>query len=262
MDIIEINSFLELVERVTKSYNCGHWVFRGVPDGQNHKLIPSVGRLKKFKEDYIDFRLNEEELLNKFKLRSFGQLKHHPNDNWEWLTLAQHHGLPTRLLDWTTSPLVAAFFSTKPEFEGDGELKECCLNGGAIYAIHFCEYIDTDDFPNPFEYKQHGFFYPPHISERVSGQSGLFSVQPDPTEEFQIGYEKQFELEIIEKIIFSQEVAKEIRQALYFLGIRQGNLFPDLDGFASDLKSQIVLADCHGRHNKWMPSFQNEAEFP
>jgi len=249
METENISSFNEFVEKVTRWYNCGHWVYRGVSDNKNHKLIPSVGRMTKFQDKDNDFLQNEEELLNKFKLRSYGQLKHHPKNDWEWLTLAQHHGLPTRLLDWTSSPLVAAYFATKPEFDNNGYLKPCCENGGAIYAVHFCEYIDTEEITNPFDCKEHGFFYPPHISERVSGQSGLFSIQPDPTKEFQEGYNKD-ESDVIEKIVFSKEVAKEIQESLYFLGVRQGNLFPDLDGFAIDLKTQFGITSCHYRHPK------------
>ena len=249
MKNIEIDSFLDFIKIMTKEHNCGHWVYRGVTDQIEHSLIPSVGRIGKFDDEFYDFKENEEELLNKFKLRSYGQLKHYPKNDWEWLTLAQHHGLPTRLLDWSSSPLVAAYFATKPEIDGKGKIKECCVNGGAIYAVHFCEYIDTERNSSPFDVEHHGFFYPPHISERVSGQSGLFSVQPNPKEEFNIGFEEEFEEEI-EKIIFSKEVAYEIQTSLYFLGIRQGNLFPDLEGFAHDLKTQFGISDCHYKYKE------------
>lgn len=244
MNTIEINSFTEFIEYVTQNNNCGHWVYRGVTD-QLRPLIPSVGRIAKFQDEFYDLKQNEKELLDKFKLRSYGQLKHHPQNDWEWLTLAQHHGLPTRLLDWTSSPLVAAYFATKPKFTENGELKDCCENGGAIYATHFCEYIDTEENPNPFEFTEHGFFYPPHISERVSGQSGLFSIQPNPLEDFQLSYETEFGGDEFIKLTFNKETAYEIRNSLYFLGIRQGNLFPDLDGFANDLKTQFAISDCH-----------------
>lgn len=246
---IEIKSFIEFIEQVTINHNCGHWVYRGVTDQSSHKLVPSIGRNDDYISGFEEMERMESELLNKFKLRSFGQLKKHPTTDWEWLTLAQHHGLPTRLLDWTSSPLVAAFFATKPEFNEKGQMKDCCENGGAIYAVHFCEYIDTEAESNPYLVKEHRFFYPPHISERVSGQAGLFSIQPDPAKEFQIGYEIEHSEEV-DKLVFTQSVGYEIRNALYFLGIRQGNLFPDLDGFARELKAQVGITDCHYMHRK------------
>jgi len=249
MTTYELTSFINFVERVINFYTCGHWVYRGVSDQLNHKLIPSVGRIEKFDDGCYNLRQNEEELLSKFKLRSYGYLKHYPQNDWEWLTLAQHHGLPTRLLDWTSSPLVAAYFATKPDFGSKGQLKACCENGCAIYANHFCKYIDTEENPIPFDFPEYGFFYPPHISERVSGQSGLFSIQPAPKEEFQIGYENQYQENKIEKLTFTKEIAEEIRNTLYFLGIRQGNLFPDLEGIAIDIKAQLEFTDCQYKNS-------------
>lgn len=250
MTTLKIDSFIDFIDIIIENYACGHYVYRGATDRKNHKLIPSIGRIDRFKDDEIPFDSFEEEMLDKFKLRSYGQLKHFPRNDWEWLALAQHHGLPTRLLDWTTSPLIAAFFATKVEFEMNGDLKDCCPNGGVIYAAHFKKYINTEEDGNPFSYNKKGFFYPPHISERVSGQAGLFSIQPDPAQEFQRGFDEVDEERWIFKLTFTKTVARKIQECLYLLGIRQSNLFPDLDGFAFDLRTQFGITNCHYKHHK------------
>lgn len=240
----EIKSFEHLTEYIVNTHSCGHWVYRGVSNDR-HPLIPSFGRLQKFNGIDKSAVLEEEkEILEKFKRRSLGKLTIVPQNNWEWLSLAQHYRLPTRLLDWTSSPLIAAYFATKPKFDSRGKLLECNELGCSIYAAHFCNYLSIDS-NSPFEFKSHGFFYPPNITERVSGQLGLFSIQRDPWIDFRQGIEKQkLDIEII-KLTISQEVASHIQKSLYSLGIRNGSLFPDLEGLADDIRMGMESGDCH-----------------
>lgn len=232
---IEIFSFEELVLKISEIYNNGQWVFRGVKDKVNHKLIPSIGRLPISKYDFPYF---EKEIFNRFKLRAKGKLKLQPQNDLEWLTLAQHYGLPTRLLDWSTSPMVAAFFATQPELDAKGMLQPCCNNGGAIYVYEVPEYYDTDFLKEPFGDGVY-IFHAPHLSERITGQSGLFTIQSDPQRELDYpGIEQH-----IHKITFSSKTAISIQKSLYYLGIRQGLLFPDLDGIAKDIKTELVFGN-------------------
>ena len=245
MNIISTNSFAELIQKFTTEFSCGHYVFRGVCDSINHKLIPSIGRINTEMLCGLTIKEYETETLKRFKLRANAETSPQPKNDWEWLALAQHHGLPTRLLDWTTSPLIALYFATKPETNNYGSLKPLCENGGAVYAMHTCRYIDTElCAPFPFDYEKHGIFYPPHVTKRISGQFGLFSTQPDPSKEFQVGFPND-EGNSIYKIEFNSSVASEIQKSLYVLGVRHESIFPDLDGFTHDLKVKFNLMQCH-----------------
>jgi hypothetical protein len=124
MRIINIDSFDHLIHVLQNpDYCCGHVIFRGVRDQINHKLIPSVGRLAYYqgapRETLIS---HEHHLLGLYRHRAYGELAKIPQNYLIWLALGQHHRLPTRLLDWTYSPLVAVFFATEPELKHDGTL--------------------------------------------------------------------------------------------------------------------------------------------
>lgn len=245
MDTIKINSLENLLSTVTSGdFACGHVVFRGVTDSVNHKLIPSVGRIDTSILCGLSINNYERETLNRFKLRANPEINPQPKDDWEWLAVAQHHGLPTRLLDWTTSPLIALYFATKPEVDHDGKLKKCNDNGGAIYALHTCNYLDTSCLVPPTDFTEFGLFYPPHISKRITGQFGLFSIQSDPTIALQDSFTPD-EGNWIKKIEFDSNVAEEIQKKLYLLGVRHETIFPDLDGFTFDLKVKFNVTSCH-----------------
>lgn len=80
--------------------------YRGVQDA-DFELIPSVGRLGVEKlETLVQI---ETSMLELFMKKSHTYLQSKPSNQFEWLSLAQHHGLPTRLMDWTFNPLIALF---------------------------------------------------------------------------------------------------------------------------------------------------------
>ncbi len=249
MQTIPITGLQDLIAKCTTGdLACGHVVYRGAPDAVEYRLIPSVGRIVRLTADGYSLQVHEKEILDAFKLRSAGLLASRPRNEWEWLALAQHHGLPTRLLDWTTSPLIAAFFATLPRLGSDGALLPHASAEAAIYALHDCSYIEVDRFPDPFAYTEHGLFFPPHVSPRISGQAGLFSIQPNPSEEFQVGFEA-CDYRWIRKFTFSGAVATQMQKELYLLGVRQSLLYPDLDGFALEIKMRREFSDCYVSHS-------------
>ena len=120
--------FITRIRQVYQSWGEPHYIwFRGEPSCDT-PLLPSVYRPKP------DGSLhNENALLQMFRMRApsyYGELIPNRGDTDQWLFLAQHVGLPTRLLDFTRSPLVALFFAVEGETEKDSTV--WCLNDNAV----------------------------------------------------------------------------------------------------------------------------------
>ena len=161
-EITSLNTFLDYGNGHYFTANRGVWVFRGHSD-VSYKLIPSVGRStpsSKSRQKY------EASLFNIFCREAVSHLRTVPSDDWEWLSIAQHHGLPTRLLDWTANPLVALYFAVEANTEVDGELF-------ALYSTSMASKRVRDG--SPFEIKIPVKFYPKDLRKRLN-QTRLFNI--------------------------------------------------------------------------------------
>ena len=134
----EISSFDEYHEFVIPDYVNPGTLFRGVSNS-NYELIPSVGR---HLSRYISNGKNKQDLLNHeefsldiFEKESSAYLNRSLISKWETMVIAQHHGLPTRLLDWSHNPLVALFFA----------VQKCDENNAAVYVLPTGELLDAMD---------------------------------------------------------------------------------------------------------------------
>ena len=197
-----------------------------------------------------DARAVESHLLRNF--RKYARSEAVPADSiWNWLALAQHHGLPTRLLDWTYSPYVALHFVTAnlDRYDEDGvvwcadyvqahrrapaELRRLLEEEGA--NLFNTEMLDraAPDLARFDELADEDFLVfvePPSFDERIVNQYALFSLASSPTlspDEWLARHP-----DLVRRIVVPAELKWEIRDKLDQANITERVLFPGLDGLS------------------------------
>src|SRR5690554_4396695 len=152
---MEIRSFSEFHTAFSKYRPDNRWMFRGQADS-DWLVKPKSGRSPYCERDDLDY-------LASWKRKASEYIQSKPENDWEWMAIAQHHGLPTRLLDWSYNPLVAAFFACISEPEKDAAI--FCLLPHWIISP---EKEDPDSLTKIAKYK------PNMVASRIGRQSGLF----------------------------------------------------------------------------------------
>jgi hypothetical protein len=210
----QITTFADLYDFVAQGDD-DRLIFRGVTNAAKHKLMPSIGRKPLRKGETL--QAFEQRIFRLFKERALPYLTYHPTSDWEWLAIAQHHGLPTRLLDWSYNPLVACYFAVEKPFDGDSALYAFAANRTVL-----------PDSDSPFTINAVAKFRPPHITQRIIAQSGVFTVHPNPEREFWASGRVRLGL-------IARTSRRILKRDLYKFGLNASTLFPGLDGIARDI---------------------------
>lgn len=219
MKTVNISSFSDYIGNIFENEVNSH-VYRG-ERLLSRPVLPKVGRIKN--KDNKKFSPEDEKLiLRAFTKRSLMLIPSPPSTDIEWLMIAQHHGLPTRLLDFTTNPLVGLYFSVEKPMN-PGEETESSV----VYSLQATSPKKQEGL-NPFTIKQDTFINPFYSTIRMVSQQSRFMIFSDPLEPMNVK-------ESI-KYVIPHMVRKEVKKQLNRCGINKMNLFNSLDAVAEFLE--------------------------
>jgi|SRR5271157_2293492 len=235
-------AFLQLVTKPPYS----NWAFRGERD-ERWPLYSSLSRyLQNFGVARQAWPAQESRILRIFKRKAHQFLDKPPDtaDDFQWMALMQHHGAPTRLIDFTWSPYVAAFFALERTL-ADGVV--WAMNPARIESSRAERPKQVDPrqkahFARYFLKGNHRFIWmgEPHtMNRRLIAQSGTFAVPgvlDMPIEDILRDADPE---NILAKIVLTNPVREVGMRELYRMNITYATLFPDLDGLAKSMGYEL-----------------------
>jgi hypothetical protein len=208
-------------------------LFRGHRD-ERWMLRPSIARQQR-----LDGVQTEREMLEEFKRRAIPYIEaSHDLEDTDWLAIAQHHGMPTRLLDWSGSALTALWFAiaepARPDRAGQN------APGAAVWILTY----EADDLMQdkerkaPFDIRRTALVRPRHVSRRITAQDGWFTLHRDHDDEeasppFVALETNQRYRERLLYVTIPPEAFGQVRMQLSQAGVTSAVLYPDLAGVAS-----------------------------
>ncbi len=224
LDIVKVKNISEYLTVLREHGFCLH--FRG--QAQDWPLIPTIGRLNiNLLDGLLEVENGVVELLQKYGYPYFND---NVNTYSDWILHAQHYGLPTRLLDFTSNPLKALYFAVEDSNSN---------HNGVVWAL---DEFGQHKFPS-LELNKVEFYTPAHINNRIIAQESMFAVFPlkKDTEKI-IPLEQNLEdYRFFQKILIPSEAKIKIKEELSTLGINKMSVYPGIEGIVEKIKEEWLL---------------------
>jgi hypothetical protein len=204
------------------SHALANWVFRGHSE-LGYTLVPKIGR-----NSILYSVAKEERVFRNFRRRAPAVAQIGDMDIWDLLALGQHHGIPTRLLDWTTSGLIAAYFavSNKAHDSSDAQIIGCLLKDSDV--------VTQDPTVHPFAISGVKFLFPRTVAQRLLTQRALFSIHSNPRSSWSDPLKDPRNAFTI-----SSWAKRYFRRRLFYLGVDPQHVMGGLDGLSSTIDWQF-----------------------
>lgn len=247
--IESLEAFITAVRALSVDFNNRFLWWRGQANAK-WPLRPGVFR--------SGFEENEQNLGFYFRMKAKSRSTNCQtnNSNPQWLLLMQHYGLPTRLLDWTESPLIALYFAVENEKEDERD--------AVIYALQpfilNSKQCDMKLIPSPNYSNISPLFNDSFNQDNTNPDKRIAAFQ---TEQFDVRHlvqQSEFTIHgcadameelddrdnILGKIIIPSTQKAQLRAMLNVLGITRSYLFPDLDNLSAELASKYRVKQVGG----------------
>lgn len=238
--ITTLEEFITAVRLLTIYFGNSNLWWRGQADSK-WPLSPGVFR--------SGYEKNEHNLIFDFRLRAKSRYTNCPTDNANssWLLLMQHYGMPTRLLDWTESPLIALYFAVENEKEYK---KESVIYALEPYKLNLSQ-CNHDAIMAPWHPDIGRLFNDRFNPEDVYPDQRIVALQTDQFDIRHLVQQSVFTIHgsgtainqldgcdnFLGKIVIPSTAKEDLRAMLKVFGITRAYLFPDLENLSAELAS-------------------------